>query len=203
MKRREFLVAAPIAVASVRVGNADPLALNAAAPAGNLPETELVDRNEPGVALVVSGTIYAPDGTTPARGVRLFLYHTDAKGYYSYPHDNPRQSRIRGWVATDEQGRYRFRTIRPAHYASGWRGAAHIHTHVHAPDAPAHWIDSFLFADDRYLAAAQRAEGLKLGALSPVMQVSERGGIAYCTRNIRLDPRLYERNRLIDGWYRN
>ncbi|MGH9789937.1 MAG: hypothetical protein ACRD5W_01895 [Candidatus Acidiferrales bacterium] len=200
MKRREFLVAAPIAVASVSVRDAGTLAPNATASASSVPETQLVARDEPGVALVVSGAIYGPDGSTPARGVRLFLYHTDAQGYYSYPRDNPRDSRIRGWVTANEQGRYRFRTIRPAHYASGWRGAAHIHTHVHAPDAPVHWIDSFLFADDRYLAKEQRAEGLKLGALSPVMQVSERGGVAYCTRDIRLEPRLCERNRLVDDW---
>lgn len=194
MKRRDFLVAVPVAA----VGLA-----NGAAASGDVAETKLVAASEPGKPLVVSGTIYAADGVTPARGVRLFLYHTDTEGYYSRPVSNPRESRIRGWVTADERGRYRFRTIKPAHYANNQGNAAHIHTHLHGPDMPAHWIDSFLFAGDRYLHPRQVEEGRSQGTFSPVMQISERGGVLHCTRDIRVDPSLFERNRLVDGWYRN
>lgn len=195
MNRRRFLLATPMMAAG--------LANGAATASSDAAETRLVAASEPGKPLVVSGTIYAADGVTPARSVRLFLYHTDAEGYYSRPRDNPRDARIRGWVMADERGRYRFRTIKPAHYANNQGNAAHIHTHLHGPDMPAHWIDSFLFAGDRYLHPQQVAEGQRMGALSPVMQISERGGVLYCTRDIRINPALFERNRLVDGWYRN
>jgi hypothetical protein len=29
------------------------------------------------------------------------------------------------------------------------------------------------------------------------------GGVIVCRRDIRLDPATAERNRLVDGWYRN
>lgn len=197
MKRREFLFVAPVAAAGLASQ-----AMRAAASVETV-ETKLVAASEPGKPLVVSGTIYAADGVTPARGVRLFLYHTDTDGYYSRPVSIPRQSRIRGWVTPDERGRYRFRTIKPAHYAGSSGNAAHIHAHLHGPGMPAHWIDSFLFAGDPYLRPQQVAEGRRLGTFSPVMEISERGGVLHCTRDIRINPAVFERNRLVDGWYRN
>jgi len=203
MKRREFLMAVPVAAVGLAREAAAAANRGAAAASAEIAETKLVSAAEPGQQLVVSGTIYGPDGVTPARGVRLFLYHTDTQGYYSQPRDNSREARIRGWVPADEQGRYRFRTIQPAHYATGARPPAHIHTHLYGPDMPAHWMDSFLFADDRYLTAEQVSESRKLGEFSPIMQGNARGGVLYCARDIRLNPGVYERNRLVNGWYRN
>jgi protocatechuate 3,4-dioxygenase beta subunit len=37
---------------------------------------------EPGEALVVTGQVLHRDGT-PARGVKVYFYQTDARGYYS------------------------------------------------------------------------------------------------------------------------
>src|SRR6476469_8749496 len=43
----------------------------------------LPDFSEAGPRMVISGTIYKPDGKTPAPGVILYVYHTDQTGHYS------------------------------------------------------------------------------------------------------------------------
>ncbi len=49
----------------------------------------LVGTDEPGQSLVISGTVFAPDGTTPVPGARLDVYQTDAEGYYTRPISTP------------------------------------------------------------------------------------------------------------------
>src|ERR1700694_4951537 len=47
----------------------------------NVPwKTSIVSAGEAGEPLIVSGTIYAPDGHTPLPGISLFVYQTDATG---------------------------------------------------------------------------------------------------------------------------
>ena len=88
----------------------------------------IVSDKEPGEPLIVSGTIYAPDGKKPLEGITLYVYQTDATGMYSTSGgggDN-RNTRIHGVMRTGADGRYEFRTIRPASYP-GTRISAHIH----------------------------------------------------------------------------
>src|SRR5215212_565756 len=82
--RREFLLAMSAAAAFGRTSGA---AVRSPA---------LVGSREAGRRIVVRGRVFAPDGRTPAAGVRLFVYHTDAEGHYSQPQDDPRLARIRG-----------------------------------------------------------------------------------------------------------
>jgi protocatechuate 3,4-dioxygenase beta subunit len=97
--------------------------------------TTIAGKNEPGEPLEIRGVIYQKDGRTPAPGVILYVYHTDAKGYYS-PAPGQTQGRrnghLRGWMKTDAQGRYELRTIRPAPYPSR-DNPAHIHAVVKEP----------------------------------------------------------------------
>src|SRR3954469_20205416 len=78
--------------------------------------TTITGEEEAGTPLVVRGVIYRKDGKTPAPGVVLYVYQTDATGHYS-PADGQvqakRHRRLRGWMKTGEDGRYEFRTIRP------------------------------------------------------------------------------------------
>ena len=87
--------------------------------AANVPaKVTIVSDKEPGEPLIVSGTIYAPDGKQPLEGITLYVYQTDAKGVYSTSGgggDN-RNTRIHGVMRTGADGRYEFRTIRPASY---------------------------------------------------------------------------------------
>src|SRR4051812_22825989 len=42
--------------------------------------------DEPGERLVIHGKVYEADGRTPAAGVVVYAYHTDAKGLYRADH---------------------------------------------------------------------------------------------------------------------
>lgn len=52
------------------------------APPNTTSETTLISPDEPGERLVIEGTVFDPDGVTPAPGVTVYAYNTDAKGYY-------------------------------------------------------------------------------------------------------------------------
>lgn len=99
-----------------------PSTLSGGAPCGsciapaNLSWKTLIPPNkEPGEPLDILGTIYQPDGVTPAEGIVLFVYHTDVTGYY-YEEDDASHPRLKGWMKTGADGRYEFRTIKPGAY---------------------------------------------------------------------------------------
>lgn len=117
----------------------------------------IAGEDEPGERLLIRGVVYEPDGETPADGVILYLYHTNADGIYEKRGDETgngrRHGHLRGWLATDAAGRYEIRTIRPGSYP-GRDAAQHIHVTVQEPDrTPEYWIPSFKFADDPHLDA--------------------------------------------------
>src|SRR5678816_3177686 len=66
----------------------------------------IVSDKEPGEPLMVSGTIYAPDGRSPLEGITLYVYQTDATGRYSTSGGDNRNTRIHGQMKTNTQGRY-------------------------------------------------------------------------------------------------
>jgi protocatechuate 3,4-dioxygenase beta subunit len=159
----------------------------AAAPSDTPWSINLVTPGEPGEPLVVSGTVYRPDGKTPAAGIRLYVYQTDARGYYSEDHRGGNSDpRIRGWLTTDARGRYRIRTIKSGSYP-GSRNPSHIHSKVVLPGGKEQLIEEFQFADDPYISEKDRKKATGKGDVSPVMKVT-RGdnGVLQCTRNIVL-----------------
>jgi protocatechuate 3,4-dioxygenase beta subunit len=97
--------------------------LAASIASGGTWRTTLVSDAEPGEPMIVTGTIYARDGKTPAAGVTVHVYHTDAQGYYNR---GPGEPRLKGTMVTNEEGEYEYRTIRPAAYP-GRRNPAHVH----------------------------------------------------------------------------
>src|SRR5947209_17044116 len=83
-------------------------------------QTNIASASEPGERMEINGIIYQVDGKTPAPNVVLYVYHTDAKGYYSPSPDQTgiarRHGHLRGWVKTNAGGEYKFTTIKPAPY---------------------------------------------------------------------------------------
>ncbi|MEX2088444.1 MAG: hypothetical protein WEB62_01690, partial [Bacteroidota bacterium] len=53
---------------------------------------------------------------TPAAGVLLYVYQTDATGAYNNDDGSWQRPRINGWFRTDKNGRYEIRTIKPGSY---------------------------------------------------------------------------------------
>jgi protocatechuate 3,4-dioxygenase beta subunit len=109
---------------------------------------------EPGEALQISGVIYQHGGKKPASDVKVFAYHTDARGRYNTP-NTPFRPRLFGWVKSDAQGRYGFATIKPAPYPE-LDTPTHIHVSLYAADLPEYWVDDYWFAGDPLITPRQR-----------------------------------------------
>ena len=56
---------------------------------------------EAGAPLVVRGRVFAADGKAPVVGLTLYVYHTDARGFYSENDGNGREPRRSGWVGSN------------------------------------------------------------------------------------------------------
>ena len=111
-------------------------------------------REEEGQRIKITGTIYENDGTTPAKDVILYIYHTNQNGIYAPAEDDSRWGKrhghIRGWIKTGADGKYAFYTLKPGIYPN--RSApAHIHPIILEPDGRYYWIGSYHFAGDSLL----------------------------------------------------
>ncbi|MEP6635938.1 MAG: protocatechuate 3,4-dioxygenase [Acidobacteriota bacterium] len=147
----------------------------------------IVSEKEPGEPMIISGTIFAPDGKTPLPGINLFVYQTDATGVYSSKGGNNRSTRIHGLVRSGPDGSYEFRTIKPAPYPAA-RNPAHIHASVYGAGYPEYWIDEFLFEDDPFLKEEDQRKYNGQGRLSAIVKL-QRGsdGILRGVRDIQVE----------------
>lgn len=155
----------------------------------NLNEVDtLPDFNEPGPKIEISGTIYQPDGKTPAPGVILYIYHTDQKGLYATKENEKgwakRHGYIRGWIKTNALGQYRFYTLVPASYPNS-TNPKHIHPVIKEPGKSEYWIDEFVFADDPLLPKEERTRTHPVGG-GGVLTTEIKDGMLRATRNIIL-----------------
>ena len=138
--------------------------------------------------LKITGTIYQKDGQTPAKDVILYIYHTDANGIYAKKGNESgwgeRHGYIRGWLKTDETGKYTIHTFRPASYPNTTI-VAHIHAVILESGLNPYYIDDFLFDDDQFLSEMQRNNS-KPKAGSGVMKLSKNEDIPIGMRDIYL-----------------
>jgi protocatechuate 3,4-dioxygenase, beta subunit len=159
------------------------------APAELTNRVTIASPQEPGTRLILEGTVYLPDGKTPAKDVLLYAYHTDNQGYYRHAESTTGQGRwhgdLRGWLRTGADGTYRIETIRPAPYPNN-RIPAHIHMTVMAPGGPERFIDDVVFDDDPLVDASTRRAGRDVGGSGIIHLTRGSGGILHGRRDIRL-----------------
>lgn len=115
---------------------------------------------EKGQKLLITGTVYKLGGKIPAPNIVIYYWQTDNNGYYS-PNKGmdekvKKHGHIRGWVKSDENGKYSIYTIRPAPYPNR-DSPAHIHTSIKEPNInDEYYIDGFVFSDDILLTGGKR-----------------------------------------------
>jgi protocatechuate 3,4-dioxygenase beta subunit len=134
--------------------------------------------DEPGEPMVVSGVVADAAGE-PVAGASVFVYQAAADGVYG-PHGNA-EPRLKGYLRTDAQGRYRFRTVKPGSYP-GTRIPAHIHIHVAPPGGGEEQVGEIVFEGDPFLSDRAR--------LNPFFSVrtveSDEDGVLRIDHDIRL-----------------
>ena len=138
--------------------------------------------------LIVEGTVYRKDKRTVAPNVIVYIYHTDNRGYYSqWPGqvNGKRHGRLRGWVKTGSDGKYRFYTTMPAPYP-GRDNPAHIHPVIKEPGKGEYYIDEYQFDNDALLTPQLRAKAENRGGSGIVKLGKNADGILFCRRNIIL-----------------
>jgi protocatechuate 3,4-dioxygenase beta subunit len=156
------------------------------APANVSWQTELAEKNDEGEPLIISGTVFQADGKRAAPNILIYVYHTDKYGIYGRQGEH-RHGRFRGWMLTDEKGRYEFRTIKPASYPNTTI-AAHIHFTVTSKTLKEDWIDSILFEGDKFISQRERDTAGKKGGFNPILKLEkDKDGVWRGVRDIRLD----------------
>lgn len=151
-------------------------------------ETRIAEINEEGEPLEITGIIYQKDGKTPAPNVMMYIYHTDAKGKYSRGTGEEcarRNGKLRGWIKTDNTGKYKFVSIRPASYPDATI-PAHIHPVIKEPNKNEYYIDEYRFEGDNFLTKEEVAKGENRGGSGIIKLTKNDKGIWTGKRDIVL-----------------
>lgn len=142
-----------------------------------------------GQKLLVTGTVFKHDGKTPVPNVIIYYWQTDHNGYYlpkqGLNEKAKRHGHIRGWIKSDEHGKFSIYTIRPAPYPNE-NIPAHIHTSIKEPNIDnEYYLDEFVFDDDRLLTGAKR-KALENRGGSGILRVLISGDLQIAEHNIIL-----------------
>ena len=133
--------------------------------------------------------MYKPDGKTPAAGVVIYAYHTNAAGLYAEGSTKSewsrRHGRLRGWLKTGADGRYEVQTIKPGRYPDR-SDVAHVHMTVLEPGKAPYWIDDVVFDGEPGVDAKYRQEREKRGGSGIVRLKREPDGRWLAERDIML-----------------
>lgn len=121
------------------------IAVMALAQQGERPwKIRITDAKEPGTPMIVAGRV-VDKGKKPLAGVKVYVYHTDAAGLYHKP--GQQGNRLSGTMWTNSEGKFEFRTIRPAPYPGGKNGE-HFHFELSGGGLPKSFA-TIEFFDDR------------------------------------------------------
>ena len=134
--------------------------------------------SEPGERLIVTGQVFESDGKTPVQDAEIFVYQTDAAGYYRDEKD-----RLGGTMTTNSEGRYEYHTIKPAPYPGG-TNPAHVHYKVTGKNIPEQWFE-LQFSDDKLLSKEQVEKEMKKNNFSQIQKtIKDLDGVLKCTMDI-------------------
>ncbi|MCK6604521.1 MAG: intradiol ring-cleavage dioxygenase [Ignavibacteriaceae bacterium] len=139
--------------------------------------------------LMLTGTVFKRDGRTPAKDVLIYYWHTDDNGVYipdqNTPAEAERHGRLRGWIKTDETGRYTIRTSRPAAYP-GESVPQHIHLSVKEPELKDPYYIDLYFDDDPFYIPHRKKYGRADRGGTEILRVVLDGNIQIAEHNIIL-----------------
>lgn len=148
-------------------------------------KTDFGVKKDDGDPLIVSGTIYKKDGKTVAPNTLVYFYHTDKFGIYGRDGQH-KHGRYRGWMLTDDKGRYEFSSIRPASYPNSTQ-SQHVHMTITTLDTREDWIDSILFEGDPLVTSREREWSGRRGGFNPIIKLTKGSdGIYRGVRDIQL-----------------
>jgi protocatechuate 3,4-dioxygenase, beta subunit len=148
-------------------------------------KARIAPADEPGDPLVISGQVFDPAGVPPVANVVVYAYHTDVRGLYT-PSGAARPPRLRGWARTDAEGRYEFRTIRPAPYP-GNGPPAHVHLYVSGAGYPRQEAEELVFEGDPKISSEMAERSRRAGRFGGVRPLSRDADRVWrCTFDIRL-----------------
>jgi protocatechuate 3,4-dioxygenase beta subunit len=146
----------------------------------------IASKGEPGEPLIVTGKVYAADGATPLAGATVYVYQTDARGYYGANESRDSTSpRLRATMRTDAEGRYEFQTIKPGSYP-GTKNPAHIHYVVSAPGHKEK-VFEIIFQDDPNVTDRIRADAAREESAYSIKRLDkDRQGVMRCMQDVML-----------------
>ncbi len=148
-------------------------------------ETGLSRKSDQDEPMIISGTVFQPDGRTPAPNVLIYFYHTDSEGLYGR-RGEVRDGHFRGWMLTGANGKYEFSSIKPAPYPNRTE-PAHVHMTLTGKTFKEDSINTILFEGDKFIKPEERNSVGKWGEPNPILKL-EKGadGILRGTRDFKL-----------------
>ncbi|MCF7568603.1 hypothetical protein L3X37_09520 [Sabulilitoribacter arenilitoris] len=139
--------------------------------------------------LKITGTIYENDGKTPAKNILLFIHQANENGNFELKkHNKKRYVKHRGWVRTDENGRYTFYTFIPGKYMFD-NELTQILPIIKEPNKTEYKIESFVFDNDPLLTKSCRS---KIEQTNPnrILKLDKKEGLFVANRDIILGKEL-------------
>lgn len=147
----------------------------------------LADEKDEGEPLIISGIVYEKNGKTPVPNILVYAYHTNAKGFYGRGNGEHPHGKHHGWMLTDSQGKYEFRTIKPAPYPVR-DTPAHIHFTLTGVNFKEYWIDDIWFEGDALITSEIKQKQLTgRGGFNSILKLEKATDSVLCgVRNIKL-----------------
>ncbi len=148
-------------------------------------KTALSKKSDKDEAMIISGTIFQPDGKTPAPNILIYFYHTDSEGLYGR-RGEVRDGHFRGWLLTGANGKYEFNSIKPAPYPNRTE-PAHVHMTLTGKNFKEDSINTILFEGDKFIKPEERNSVGKWNEFVPILKLKKGAdGILRGTRDFKL-----------------